>query len=401
MLAMKCPSCAAPVPLSLASPDHIRCAFCGHQGAPPSDVRARLGTAAEVVSAHQTSERQLRGNARLLVSYGQILRALHIGLTAVTFGPLAAVVLMSIVNWLGSKRHDPMPGLLVLASIPMVVIVVGAALVSLRLLKSATRRAEAAAAAVPPERDGEPARCHVCCAPLEGNGVRGIARCAHCAADNIVSASVLTGASARRLDVLDDYVAEVRKESVSVARAFGGGTLLFVGAVVLTPYVCVVPTAVAGMLFWAMGGVAKIIGAQFRDPTPGNRYALVETAAEGRCIAWYNRYTQRWERRTKARHPGGEGGGDAVPEPVHEVALTDLVGRHMRVAAADDPHRGFAGEARSPRASIYIGADGELLDGSDSVYLGGAGPKRPSPVRVELWKACLVDEDRLRTAPGR
>jgi hypothetical protein len=255
-------------------------------------------------------------------------------------------------------------------------------------MRNATRRLQEAAGAVPPEKEGEPPRCHVCGAPLEGEGVRGIARCGYCAADNVLTPALVSGASAKRLEVLDDYVAEVRRESGALARAFGGGALLQIAAVALAPFLCAVPTGIVLFAFYALGGVAKILGTGLQGPTAGNRYAIVEGADSESCIAWYNVHTKRWERQgTESTGPG-----QPVESTLREVPLGEIVGRRLRVTAPGHAHPGFTGVARRPGATVYFGEANRILAGSDDVFLGTAEQPKGAPVRVGLWGACLAGE---------
>jgi hypothetical protein len=369
----------------------MRCAFCGHEGAPPADVASRLQAAAEVVARHQVSERQLHGTVRTLVLYGRVLQGAFGCLALLVLFPLLQMFGLFVLKWATAKRQDAPMAFGALALLPMAVIVCGVAIASFAVLRRAARRAEAASAAVPPEREGEPSRCHVCGAPLESKGVRGVVRCAYCAADNVLAARLVAGSSQRRLEVLDDYAAEVERESTAVTRTFGRGTVLFLTAVLLTPVLCVAPTFFVAVFVWAMGNVGQIFFATMRAPTPGNRYALVEVPDEGTCVAWWNPYTGRWER------AGGPSDDDAIAVPAEsarEIALAELVGRRVRIAVPGDRDRGFVGTSSDARASVYISRkQPDLVPGPDSVKVRAGTTSRYRSARAELWGVCLAETE--------
>lgn len=389
MLAMHCRRCGAPVPLSLAQSDAVRCAFCDQESALPDDVAARLKAAGEMLSRHDASERQIRGMARLAVPFGGGAEKLYLGCAGFALLPIAAMIAAGTVQVFTAKGLNwGIAGIQLLATSVVAVAIAGTAFASLSILRKAGRRVAEAAAAVPPERPGEPVRCHVCGAPLEGRGVRGVARCDYCAADNVVEPAVLSRASARRLEVLEDYAAEVRRQTGAVGRAFGRSTLMLVTAAVLAPVLCGGPVLLVGVFIWALGVAGWAVVTTNQPPTPSNRYGLVEVTGEGRCVAWYNPYLERWERDQPRV------GAPRVPLPaedVVEVPLQELLGQRLRIVKEGDRDHGVAGIAEDPRYWTYTQRDGELVPGPDTVRL--RGDAKGAQPRGVLWRLCLAEPD--------
>ncbi|MCA9572915.1 MAG: hypothetical protein KC656_33995, partial [Myxococcales bacterium] len=208
----------------------------------------------------------------------------------------------------------------------------------------------------------------------------------YCAADNVVDADIVALAAAGRRAELEDYAAAVRNESGSVGRAFGCSTLLFLAVVLVTPFTCSIPAYFTVVTTWAIGMVVWLLAMGTGPPTPGNRYGLVEV--DGReCVAWYDPYTSRWER----RRPRFAMRDDIVVEGVREVTLDDLLGRRFEIVGEEVANTGLVGVARDPRWGSYLHRDGRTLAGSDTVWLDEGTKKRKR--RGALWSMCVAEPD--------
>ncbi|MFN7974485.1 MAG: hypothetical protein U0166_19390 [Acidobacteriota bacterium] len=394
MLAMKCPPCGAPIPLSLAAPGIARCAFCGYEGAPSPDVRARLDGAAQALSGQSARERQIRGAVSLAVAYGQAFEMIYGIFSLLLLGGMALVILHSAYRFSITRGVAAATGAAMgLSVLPSFLLVAGAGLASVTLLRRARRRVERAAAAEPPAREGEPMRCHVCGGPLAVAGVKAIARCAYCGSDNVVSALAIARAGAERRAVLDDYAGEVKRQSGGVGRAFRLSTLLLGSTIAATPFACVIPTWILTFSVWTAAMVGYITARGTGPPTPGNRYALVDADGDGQCIAWYNLYEGKWQRRGRSvEHPDV----DVPAGRIEEIALADILGTRVRIDNAD-LEDGFAGTARRPRWGSYTKRDGALADGPDWVTL--SDPKATRSVTAPLWACCLAEGAADHSAP--
>jgi hypothetical protein len=383
---MSCPSCGSPVPLALVDRDWS-CTACDSGGTLPDAVQARLDAAAEVLRAHDASERQLRGAARGAVTRSGMAQTLFLVFVAFLATPLLFVGLLTTLRLFGTQGAEfalacgELSGLLPLGLLMALEVVFAS-----WLFRRARRRVAMAAAAVPPHREGGVAGCHVCGGPLSA-GVQGVARCDYCGADNVVDADIVAAAASARKVELEDYATAVVAESGSVSRAFGCSTVLFLGVVFIAPFTCTVPMWTLVFSGWAMGMVLWLMAMGGQPPTPGNRFGLVDT--DGReCIAWYNPYTERWERARVKR----EQIQDIEVSGVREVALEDLLGRELVVVLEneDDKRAGVRGTAEQPHWGYYLARDGRTLDGPDTVRLRQPGEKR-ARTTVRLWATCIAE----------
>ncbi|WP_437734008.1 hypothetical protein [Sorangium sp. So ce1335] len=276
MLAVHCPRCGRPAPVSLASPDLMACAACHHRGPPPAEAAQGLRAAAQIVLQADVRRRQLsdalrrtlatasRRHARLLVVFA---------LASVPITGFAALVLLGL--WISADRDGRLVtgGMVVAAWLGTV----GAGAAVLALVRRRQRRLEEACAARPPAAPGEPAACHVCGAPLDGGGDDGgsgmIARCGFCGADNLVAPAVLERVRARQVVIFRSFEQAVSAELASFGRATSGAA----AAVVATALV--VPVAV-----FAVAVVAVVIAESRRPPVDAAvRYAVVSTPV-GQCV---------------------------------------------------------------------------------------------------------------------
>ncbi|HTN89410.1 MAG TPA: hypothetical protein VL242_37295 [Sorangium sp.] len=285
MLAVHCPRCGRPAPVSLASPDFMACAACHYRGPPPAAAAQGLRAAAHVVLQTDARRRQLsdalrrtlvtasRRHARLLVVFA---------LASVPITGFTALILLGL--WVSPDTDgDVVTGGMVVASW---LGTVGAGAAVLALVRRRQRRIEEACAARPPAAPGEPAACHVCGAPL-GGGDGAVARCGFCAADNLVSPAVLERVRARQVVVLQSFEQAVSAELASFGRATSGAAAAVVATALVVP-VAVFLLAIAAVLAREWG----------RPPVDDTvRYAVVSTPL-GQCVGKLS--------------PGGADGGAAV-----------------------------------------------------------------------------------------
>ncbi|XXT19538.1 hypothetical protein WME94_55880 [Sorangium sp. So ce429] len=271
MLAVHCPHCGRPAPVSLASPDLMACAACHYRGPPPAAAAQGLRAAAHVVLQTDVRRRQLSDALRraLVTASQRHARLLVVfALASVPITGFAALILLGL--WVSPDTDgDVVTGGMVVASW---LGTVGAGAAVLALVRRRQRRIEEACAARPPAAPGEPAACHVCGAPL-GGGDGAVARCGFCAADNLVSPAVLERVRARQVVVLQSLEQAVSAELASFGRATSGAA----AAVVATALV--VPVAV-----FILAIAAVLVGEWRRPPVDAAvRYAVVSTPL-GQCV---------------------------------------------------------------------------------------------------------------------
>lgn len=226
------------------------------------------------------------------------------------------------------------------------------------LIARSQHRLMQACAAIPPEQEGAPARCHVCGGAVYPEGAKKVARCCFCQADNLLSEAALETASRQRVTDLEAYVSAIRLESRSVTAAFSMSSILTLVVLFSTPFLCGVPLGVLALLTGVLGQLFVYMEHTSDPPTPGNRYGWVERAGEGRCVAWYNPHTGRWE---VHRDHDEEGVEDADP-----VTLDALIG----LSFVDQNDEAQAqGVAQDPRWGYWMDRYGTTLDGPDRVTL--------------------------------
>ncbi|AUX48893.1 hypothetical protein SOCE26_104360 [Sorangium cellulosum] len=241
MLAVHCPRCGRPAPVSLASPDLMACAACHYRGPPPADASHGLRAAAHVLFQTDVRRRQLsealrrtlatasRRHARLLVVFA---------LAAVPVTGFCAVMLLGM--WVSPNTE----GNLVMGAMTVAAWLgtVGTGAAVLAFVRRRQRRIEEACAARPPAAPGEPAACHVCGAPLDGGDGGGgvIARCGFCAADNLVAPAVLERARARQVVLLRSFEQAVSAELAAFSRATSGAAAAVVAIALAVPAAVVV-----------------------------------------------------------------------------------------------------------------------------------------------------------------
>ncbi len=217
MTSIRCPQCGKPAPIALSAPDEVRCDACGFRGAPEEEDRARLVAAAAELQRIDAAHRQLRGVGRRALESGTARVLIYLAFAGALLLPVVGVTAV-LVSW-------STPLMTVLVSVPALTMIAVFAL-GLTLLRRRLAHLEEACAAAPPRAPGEPARCHVCGAPLASGAA--IVRCGFCAADNLVTPNAIARARAhheRRAAALGEAVtaraASVQQLSRGVGLALG------------------------------------------------------------------------------------------------------------------------------------------------------------------------------------
>lgn len=274
MLAADCPSCGAPVPVSLVAPDLIGCASCRYQGPPHPRVSEQLRAAAAALWQMDVSDRQLsdaqRFNVRTARSY---VIALFVVLSALLL-PLMLLASGCTVFIATGEHFDVMSLVLIVCGLLPFALGVGVGGLALRHLRRRGRALEARCAAAPPVAEGQPARCHVCGGPLEVPSGRAIVRCAHCQADNLISKDILARIGVQHAARAGQIAEQVRGEASALDKSALSTGGLAVATALLAP-------ALGFVLF-----VAVVITAVTLEtgPIPDAVYAFVPVT-NTRCIA--------------------------------------------------------------------------------------------------------------------
>ncbi|XXX76822.1 hypothetical protein WMF30_55150 [Sorangium sp. So ce134] len=319
MLAVHCPRCGRPAPVSLASPDLMACAACHYRGPPPVEAAQGLRAAAHVVFQADARRRQLsdalrrmlitasRRHARLLVVFS---------LASVPITALAALILLGV--WISPDPEGNLVtgGMVVAAWLGTV----GTGAAVLALMRRRQRRIEEACAARPPAAPGEPAACHVCGAPL-GGGDGAIARCGFCAADNLVAPAVLERVRARQVVILQSFEQAVSAELASFGRATSGAAAAVVATAVVVPIAAFV-LAVAAVLVGESRRLpidASVSYAAVSTPL-GQCIGKITTTKDGSAVVRFGGFRRAELPEEQAIAPGA---------PVEAVSPVALVGRFV------------------------------------------------------------------------
>lgn len=278
MLSCSCPSCGAPVPLTLASASEIQCRSCRTVSPHPPEVQRWLLAARAELFHLDVRSRQFDTAAR-----SGIRRAIRSGRGTLVGLILGASPFVAVVGYtIGQAATHSGPiinrvTVVLLLCVPLLIYgFIGRVLY--RKVAEAKRRLLTIAAAVPPERPGDPSGCSLCGAPLFASGVDAIARCQHCGADSVVHPKSLAVATTRRtvdLHVLHQSVRAWAAATSHAARDTRRKTGL---AIVITP-VAGFFSLVVLLLF------ASVLEPMVRfPPSEVERYAWLETK-RGRCLA--------------------------------------------------------------------------------------------------------------------
>ncbi|WP_437287904.1 hypothetical protein [Sorangium sp. So ce406] len=366
MLAVHCPRCGRPAPVSLASPDLMACPACHHRGPPPGEAAQGLRAAAHVVFQADVRRRQLsdalrrtlvtasRRHARLLVVFA---------LASVPITGFAALVLLGIWVTPDDDGRLVTGGMVVAAWLGTV----GAGAAVLALVRRRQRRLEEACAARPPAAPGEPAACHVCGAPLDGGSDDGIARCGFCAADNLVAPAVLERVRARQVVILQSFEQAVSADLASFGRATSGAAAAVVATALVVP-VTVFVLAVAAVL----------VGESMRLPVdPAVSYAAVSTAAgqcvgkiahgpDGGAVVRFGGFRRAELPKEQALAPGA---------PIEAVSPGALVGRFVTAKAGAGVVEEVFSSPLTGNSAVVRGGDGKSFTSSIAgLCLGGSPP---------------------------
>ncbi|WP_434044627.1 MULTISPECIES: hypothetical protein [Sorangium] len=366
MLAVHCPRCGRPAPVSLASPDLVACAACHYSGPPPGEAAQGLRAAAHVVFQADVRRRQLSDALRrtLVTASQRHARLLVVfALASVPITGFAALVLLGI--WISPDDDGRLvTGGMVVASW---LGTLGAGAAVLALVRRRQRRIEEACAARPPAAPGEPAACHVCGAPLDG-GDGAIARCGFCAADNLVAPAVLERVRARQVVILRSFEQAVSAELASFGRATSGAAAAVVATALVVP-VTVFVLAVAAVL----------VGESMRLPVDAAvSYAAVSTA-DGQCVG---KITRGPDGGAVVRFGGFRRAG--LPQeqalapgaPIEAVSPGSLVGRFVTAKAGSGVVEEVFSSPLTGNSAVVRGGGGTSFTSSIAgLCLGGSPPR--------------------------
>ncbi|MEO8798085.1 MAG: hypothetical protein ABI551_09390 [Polyangiaceae bacterium] len=209
MLVTNCPRCGKPTPARLASPNELRCLACGYDGPPAPSVVPTLQAAREFLFSRNVLDRQLTAaRARALAQNAPLRFGLLFALTCVPFtASFLSMVSFSMNACGGIERF----GSAAVSSLPLVGLCFYGVRALLRI-KRAQDELRAACAALPPERQGEPALCHVCGGPLPAGDA--VVRCSFCRADNYTDLAVISQLGGQQaLDVTQYELGVARVEA--------------------------------------------------------------------------------------------------------------------------------------------------------------------------------------------
>lgn len=318
MLSVACPSCGAPAPVSLATPDSIACGNCHHQGPSSPELSRELRAAADALWQMDAADRQLSGAQRLNVASARsYLVFLSIGLGAVLL-PLMLLAGGCVALFGTAESFEPGNLLFIaLGALPLV-LGLGASLLALRHVHRRGAALVERCAAVPPVAQGHPARCHVCGGPLEVHARQGIVRCGFCQADNLVSRSVLSRLGARRQARIGQLLEQVQGEARALDQsAMAAGAAAF-ATVLLAPVVG----------FVLLVGIVIAGTATETEPLPDAVYALAPYT-NTRCVVRVVRAGSGEVLEHGTDRPVGAPERSAAPSGLERVRGAELAGREL------------------------------------------------------------------------
>ncbi|MFK7988911.1 MAG: hypothetical protein AB8I08_23030 [Sandaracinaceae bacterium] len=231
MLSVRCPQCGKPAPVDLSAPGSLRCDACHYLGEPDPEARERIQAAASLLGEMSANRRQLGTLAGRALGSGTIRTLLYLTLAAVLGLPLLLFAGFFILeaSWL----------LALLASIPVLFLLVLSVIGFLALRRSFAKLARACAAR-PPSAPGEAAKCHVCGASLAAS--EGVVRCGFCRSDNLLGADATDRVEALHDEATADLSQAVRDRADAVAATWRRLSLLLVGGLFTGPLVMCVTT---------------------------------------------------------------------------------------------------------------------------------------------------------------
>ena len=269
MLVTTCPRCGKPTPARLASPDEVRCVACGYDGLPSPDAIPTLRAARDFLLGRDVRKRQLGDTrARALSQNAPLYFAVLFVVASVPCTYEFFATFDTLRDWSGRNRTY---GGAVLATLMLVGVWIFGTSAFLRV-KRAQADLRAACAALPPERQGDPARCRVCGGPLPAGDA--VVRCPFCATDNYADPKLVSKLAERQSHDATEYeFAVARAESMTESITFEEEKRAIVRAVVV-PLVAL----------WPMSVLTEIL---LRIELPVNdhvHYAFGMTR-DGECIA--------------------------------------------------------------------------------------------------------------------
>jgi FtsH-binding integral membrane protein len=350
------------VPLSLATPDRIHCPSCDHQGPPTPEVAAQLAEAQGALDECAAVDRQLGKAQRSAVQWGQYSEIGYLLMVAIFVGPFVMYGLKAGVEALFDKGVlAAVNWIMVVSVVPVVLILLVAALLGWVFLRRSRRKLERACCAVPPSRAGEPASCHVCGGLLQSKGTQKVVRCGYCGGDNLVATAVLRRAGVRRKAVVGDYQREVRQQAVQVSSTLGKATIAFLILVFVSPVLCGAPTLIVAALVMAFGMATWAIVETNKPPSDDQRYGIA-VVPEGRCVCWIDPYE---DEHTVAFDPPLPSETVVTMEDLEEIwSIGDLIGRQVLVRSTGD-----TGVVDKATAGLHIAEDGTTHEGGSRVYV--------------------------------
>lgn len=393
MLSAACPSCGAPAPVSLATPEWIACGSCRYQGPPDPEISRQLRVAAAALWQMDASDRQLTGAQRLNVrSARSYLLFLCIGLGAVLL-PLLLMAGGCVALFATGDSLEPAGLLIAVSGALPFVLGVGASALALRHVYRRGVALEARCVAAPPVAEGHPARCHVCGGPLEVRARTGIARCGFCQADNVVSEAAWSRIGARRQAQVGQLVERVQGEARALDRsALSAGVAAF-AIVLLSPLLGFV-------LFVAVALVGTAIETA---PLPDGVYALVPVA-NTRCVAQVVRASTGEVLEHGFDSPHGTPKRSSAPAGLVRMRGAELVGRDLGL---QESRRGKVKRLyRTALAPSFDRAELEVGGQSESAPLVGlceVSTRRRTvgyDERLESATRMRADGDRLLISAG-
>ncbi len=193
---LRCPTCNAPVPLG--GGDDVACPYCGASFPVPEKHRA-LRDAERRRASERDEARALYDTlghppGALARAWGQVATGcVWLFLWPIGFAVDALLIakgLEVLSRSVGASLFEVLPGPVVWGGVGVVLYVTLAIPIAIGVYGNrrtkGRQQLQAALAALPPDREGGPVRCHSCGAPLDvGPGDLGLA-CLYCGADNLV-----------------------------------------------------------------------------------------------------------------------------------------------------------------------------------------------------------------------
>jgi hypothetical protein len=353
MLAIDCASCGGVVTLEIAS-DLTRCGFCGHQAPLPPAAAQRVLAARELLATLDASKRQLSGAQQRALAWSGAIQGCFIALLVAFVLPLLGLagLFAYIFATQGEVSWGVIVWLILPSFLPLVVLLLPGMAYNV-VLRGRRKRLERACAAVPPDRPGQPARCHVCGGLLAAAGPRGVARCGYCCADNLVTDSAMAASAQVHEKDSREIETYVRAEAASVGGFGMGGMLLLPLVAIAAP--------IASVVLW-FGAI--VAAAQIEGPVDTSVQMAWAQTAKGVCLVRYDPANHRdisavedgrpfdgttlvGQRVSLAAHDGGARLVGDVKRAYSSPLLPDAVYIVTEVGADTDRREAFADVCRA------------------------------------------------------